>query len=206
MNMPNLKPDKIICVGRNYLKHAIEMGGEIPKEPLYFLKPASASVAVASKEQTVALPAGRGEVHHELELVLRVGETGGKFTFTHFTFGLDLTLRELQQNLKKAGQPWEKAKVFKNSAILGPWLALESMSTTLERPFELFVNGKSRQKDQGLNMRWKPEELLADLQHYFPLCDGDWLFTGTPEGVGPLNPGDRVKIVSLDFNYEFYCG
>lgn len=201
-----LKPDKIICVGRNYLKHAIEMGGEIPKEPLYFLKPASASVIVESAGQKVELPKGRGGVHHELELVLRIASSDSGFTFSHFNFGLDLTLRDLQQSLKKAGQPWEKAKVFRNSAILGPWRRLESMTELLQRPFDLYVNEEKRQYGKGEDMRWQPNELIADLQQYFPLCDGDWLFTGTPEGVGPLIAGDKIRIQSGDFKYEFTCG
>jgi fumarylpyruvate hydrolase len=203
--MSNLKPDKIICVGRNYLKHAIEMGGEIPKEPLYFLKPASSSVIVENAGQKVELPKGRGEVHHELELVLRIKSTATGFAYSHFTFGLDLTLRELQGNLKKAGQPWEKAKVFRNSAILGPWSPLESMTELLQRNFELYVNGEKRQYGQGQDMRWQPGDLIDDLQRFFPLCDGDWLFTGTPEGVGPLNPGDQVRIQSGELKFEFVC-
>jgi 2-keto-4-pentenoate hydratase/2-oxohepta-3-ene-1,7-dioic acid hydratase in catechol pathway len=203
--MSNTRPDKIICVGRNYLKHAIEMGGEVPKEPLYFLKPASAMIEVTSGDQKVALPKERGEVHHELELVLRLRESYGIFDVSHFTFGLDLTLRDLQASLKKAGQPWEKAKVFKNSAILGPWLPVTSVEAVLERPFELFVNGERRQHGQGKDMRWQPKDLLVDLPKWFPLMDGDLLFTGTPEGVGPLKANDRIRIQSGEFNYEFVC-
>src|SRR3954462_4564431 len=105
--------DKIICVGKNYTKHAAELGDAVPEEPLYFLKPPSTIFTATGEENKVELPK-RGEIHHEVELVLKLTKTSGHFGFSHFTFGLDLTNRELQTSLKKAGQPWEKAKVFKN--------------------------------------------------------------------------------------------
>ncbi len=196
--------DKIICVGKNYLKHAIELGGAVPEEPLYFIKPPSSLCANTSAP--IEIPT-RYEVHHELELVYRLTQRKGKWTFSHFTLGLDLTLRDLQANLKKNGQPWEKAKVFKNSAICGPWLELPTVADTLNMEFALQVNGEIRQKGFGRDMRWKPEETLTDLQRWFPLCEGDLLFTGTPEGVGQLKPGDRAKLSGpVSFDIEFAAG
>lgn len=199
------KPDKILCVGRNYLKHALELGNPVPTEPLYFIKAPSVLKLIESNNLNVELPKNRGEVHHELELVFRIRETAGGFDFSHFGFGLDLTLRELQEKMKKAGQPWEKAKSFRNAAILGPWLPLTHLGAALDRPFELKINGQVRQKGVGSDMAWKPDYVLKDLQNFFPLCDGDLLFTGTPEGVGPMKPGDRVSVESLDYSYAFTC-
>jgi 2-keto-4-pentenoate hydratase/2-oxohepta-3-ene-1,7-dioic acid hydratase in catechol pathway len=198
--------DKIICVGKNYLKHALELGDAVPETPTYFLKPPSTVHTVTKNNEIVDLPA-RGEVHHEIELVFRIQkENGGPARFSHYTLGLDLTLRSLQAELKKAGQPWEKAKVFKNACILGDWRECDSLSEVLEMPFELKVNGKTRQKAKGHDMRWKPDFVLNDLPNWFPVCDNDLLFTGTPEGVGPLLKGDVVEVAGGNIEYMFKCG
>lgn len=203
--------EKIICVGKNYLKHAKELGDAVPTEPVYFIKPPS--TLYGAESGTNKAEGGINEVelrrgytvHHEIELVFRVEKNDGHWEFTQFTFGLDLTLRDLQASLKKNGQPWEKAKVFKNSAILGPWEQLTSMDSLLDLPFELIVNGETRQKGMGRDMRWKPQELLEDIQKWFPLKGGDVLFTGTPEGVGPLVPGDKaiVRAGQLEYHLKF---
>lgn len=196
--------DKIICVGKNYLKHAIELGDEINEEPVYFIKPPSALKAISKHNEVVIIPKDH-EVHHELEVVLRISQPNGVPSFTQYTLGLDLTLRALQVRLKKAGQPWEKSKVFANSAILGPWREFDSIKDILDLDFELRVNGQLRQKGVGHSMRWKPDEVLKDLQNWFPICDGDMLFTGTPEGVGPLKDGDVVEVMGGNIEYTFVC-
>lgn len=196
--------DKIICVGKNYLKHAIELGDPIPEDATYFLKPPSTMLALSGKENSVELPR-HGEVHHELELVFRIKQTPSGFGLTDYTLGLDLTLRDLQARLKKEGQPWEKAKVFKNAAIVGPWQPLTSLNNTMNMEFTLKVNGEIRQKATGQEMRFTPDYVLKDAPNWWPLCDGDLLFTGTPEGVGPLKPGDRVEVISPTVNYSFQC-
>ncbi len=185
--------DKIICVGKNYLKHAQELGGELNEEPLYFFKPPSVLLVVEGGETKLDLPKN-AEIHYELELVLKISEVDDRLAFTHYTFGLDLTNRELQTRLKKAGQPWEKAKVFKNSAIIGSWTPIYIMKDVLDLTFELEVNGQVKQKGQGRDMRWSPETLLKDVQKWFPLESGDIMFTGTPEGVGPIHSGDELNI------------
>ncbi len=197
--------DKVICVGKNYLKHALELGDAVPEEATYFFKPPSVIHTVTKNNQFVDLPA-RGEVHHEIELVFRIANTAGKLSITHYTLGLDLTLRSLQATLKKAGQPWEKAKVFPNSCIVGEWRECTSLDEVLEIPFQLSVNGKLKQHAMGLDMRWKPDDVLEDLPNFFPVCDGDVLFTGTPEGVGPLVKGDVVEVRGGEINYSFKCG
>ena len=197
--------DKIICVGKNYLKHARELGDAVPTEPLYFLKPPSVLCRAEGVKGKVELPGG-DEVHHEIELVLRIGkDPAGKFQFSHFTFGLDLTRRELQSRLKKAGQPWEKAKVFKNSAIVGPLFPLAKLPEVMSTSFMLQVNGETRQNGLPSDMRWTPEELLLDVQNWFPLCEGDLLFTGTPEGVGPMRHGDQLEVRGGPVLYSFTC-
>jgi 2-keto-4-pentenoate hydratase/2-oxohepta-3-ene-1,7-dioic acid hydratase in catechol pathway len=195
--------DKIICVGKNYLKHAVELGDAVPAEPLFFLKPPSTIFNAADRTQ---LDLVRGfTIHHEVELVLRLVHLDGQWRFSHYTFGLDLTLRELQNHLKKNGQPWEKAKVFKNSAVLGAWHDMSSMDEILQTEFTLQVNGETRQQGRGMDMRWKPQELLLEVQKWFPLNEGDLLFTGTPEGVGPLQPGDQVEVQGGRVHYNLTC-
>ncbi len=196
--------DKIICVGKNYLKHALELGDRVPTDPTYFFKPPSVLRTITNNNQIVELPA-RGEVHHEIELVFRIKNENGNLSLSHYTLGLDLTLRSLQAELKKQGQPWEKAKVFANSCIVGPWREVEELDQVLELPFELKVNGQLRQRAMGLDMRWKPDFTLEDLPKWFPVCDGDLLFTGTPEGVGPLAKGDLVTCSGLNADYSFRC-
>jgi 2-keto-4-pentenoate hydratase/2-oxohepta-3-ene-1,7-dioic acid hydratase in catechol pathway len=196
--------DKIICVGKNYLKHALELGDAVPEEPLYFLKPPSTIFFANNLEQKIELPT-RGEIHHELELVLMIAKTRTGWEFSHYTFGLDLTIRDLQSRLKKAGQPWEKAKVFKNSAVLGPWQRIDSLESTLEIPFDLKVNGERRQHAQGKDMRFQPRFLLDDVARWFPLIEGDIMFTGTPEGVGEMKRGDRLEIQGGKVQYSITC-
>ncbi len=195
--------DKVICVGKNYLKHAIELGDAIPEEPLYFIKPPSVIFTATGPSVPVHLPVD-GEVHHEVELVFEIRRAGTAWKASRYTMGLDLTRRDLQNRLKKAGQPWEKAKVFKNSCILGPWREISSMEKLLAAPFAIEVNGQVRQQGQGQDMRWGPEFLMKDVGLWFPVCDGDLLFTGTPEGVGPLEHGDKVKITGLDIQYQIH--
>ena len=194
--------DKIICVGKNYLKHARELGDQIPTEPLYFLKPPSTLYCAEGTGGEVDLPRG-DEIHHEIELVLEIGkDPNGELQFSRYTFGLDLTRRELQSRLKKAGQPWEKAKVFKNSATIGPWQPFTTLSEVMSTPFALQINGETRQNGIPNDMRWPPNELLLDLRKWFPLCSGDLLFTGTPEGVGPLRIGDVAQVRGGPVHYS----
>ncbi|MBX3021294.1 MAG: fumarylacetoacetate hydrolase family protein [Bdellovibrionales bacterium] len=197
--------DKLICVGKNYLKHAQELGDAVPEEPLYFLKPPSTLFEMKDDYAEVEWPEHGGELHHELELVLRLSQHGSQFYFTHYTFGLDMTLRDLQGRLKKAGQPWEKAKTFQNACVVGPWRPLSNLEIVLDIPFALAVDGIARQTGHGRDMRWKPDELLKDVARWFPLRDGDLLFTGTPEGVGPVKNGEILEIRGGDIHYKVKC-
>lgn len=192
--------DKVICVGKNYLKHAVELGDALNEEPLFFLKPPSAIGDPAAGP--ISIPTS-GEIHHEVELVLEIKKSGTGWKFSRYTVGLDLTIRDLQSKLKKAGQPWEKAKVFKNSAILGPWRELTSLEEVMSQEFSITVNGQIRQAGFGKDMRWKPEALIKDIEKWFPLRDGDILFTGTPEGVAELKAGDKVQVRGPKIDYSF---
>lgn len=196
--------DKIICVGKNYLKHALELGGPVPTEPTYFLKPPSTLTTVSGNDGRVKLPR-HGEIHHELELVFQIEKNLQGLKLKAYTLGLDLTLRDVQSRLKKEGLPWEKAKVFVNAAIVGPWQPLVSLEQTMNMEFTLKVNGELRQKGSGRDMRYTPDFVLKDAPNWWPVCDGDLLFTGTPEGVGPLRPGDQVNVSSTSIQYSFQC-
>lgn len=200
--MPLLTPmDKIICVGKNYLDHAKELGDAVPEKPVLFLKPPSVLLSAKNWGDTVEckFPTGRGELHHECEIVLRVNQ---KLEFDAVTLGLDMTLRELQAKLKKNGHPWEAAKVFQDSAVVGPWLPLPQFSDYLSMPFSLSLNGKTRQQGEGRQMLYAPKNLLPYIAEHFPLRAGDLVFTGTPAGVGPVQKSD-IATLSLNGQHSF---
>ena len=188
--------DKIICVGKNYLDHAHEMGGAIPTAPLFFFKPPSAlrRLPGPSGGPPVEVVWPKRDVHFECELVLAIGANG---QFTHYAVGLDMTLRDQQSALKKAGHPWERAKVFTNAAVISPLLTLThsgSLEEVLDLELKLMVNGRTRQRARPREMRVDPTELLRELETLFPLVEGDLLFTGTPAGVGPVVEGDQLDM------------
>lgn len=185
--------DKIICIGKNYLDHAKELGDAVPDSPIVFFKPPSCLIHPGP---AITLPKNKGEVHHELEIVLKLSNDryDQPIRIKSICLGLDLTLRDLQKELKNKSQPWEKAKAFPESAILTDWISGESFLDYLEVPFFLKVNGQLRQRGIGSDMRWSPLELLDFLSKEFLIMDGDILFTGTPKGVGPLNPGDEIEM------------
>lgn len=187
---------RIFCVGRNYAAHAREMGADRPSEPVIFMKPASAIV----EPGTPIRPPATGEVHFEAELVLRIGrEPGGSdgrallAAVDGVALGLDLTRRDVQARLKKAGLPWEAAKAFDGSAPLGEFAPMEP-SGIEKLSFECRINGELRQSGRVADMLFPPSRLLAHIATLWRLRPGDAVYTGTPEGVGPLHPGDRVEL------------
>lgn len=195
--------DKIICVGKNYLEHAKELGDAIPAKPVLFLKPPSVlKVAVTGDTTTAVLPTGVGSVHHECEIVLRLDRGGyrmsreeGRAAIGAVTLGLDLTLRDRQAELKKAGHPWTTSKVFPDSAIIGPWIPVRKFSDYLDVEFTFTLQEKVRQRGRGHDMLLSPEACVAYASEFFPLCSGDLLFTGTPAGVGPIGV-DQTALLS----------
>jgi len=178
---------KILCVGRNYVAHAGEMGVPPPKEPLLFLKPATAVVRPDGGELFV--PASHGLLHHEIELAVLLGD-GGKAV--GYGVALDLTLRDLQAAAKKAGGPWAIAKGFDRSAPIGDFLPAGAVPNPADLPVCLEVNGETRQQASTADMIFTPAVLAAYASRYFTLEAGDLLITGTPAGVGPLDDGDVV--------------
>lgn len=194
--------DKIICVGKNYLDHAQELGDKIPEKPVLFFKPPSVLVSFNSGEVVeVSHPKNRGPAHHECEIVLRVAkdcycvsESEAEKLISHVTLGLDMTLRDVQAQQKKNGHPWEIAKVFANSAVVGPWVKVQDFPHYLEEEFSFTLDGVLRQKSAGKNMRLSPAQCLSYASEFFQLCEGDLIFTGTPSGVGPVASGQTGEL------------
>lgn len=195
--------DKIICLGRNYLDHAKEMGGPVPEKPVLFLKPPSI-LRSAAQDETIELklPINAGEIHHEVEIVLRLDRGGSHLTLSEaektigaVSLGLDMTLRDRQAIAKKSGHPWTTAKVFEDSAVVGPWLRMSEYSDFLEQKFSFSLNGEIKQQGFGKDMRLLPAQAVAYISEFFPLCPGDLIFTGTPAGVGPVSSNQRGSLV-----------
>lgn len=187
----------IYCVGRNYRLHAEELGNEVPTTPMLFTKPTH---AIASMEQgSFDIPASQGAVHYEAELVFAVGrayEPGMTCDqlLTAFTVGLDLTLRDVQETIKKKGLPWLPAKGFRNSAVLGRWLPYTSLDAVAAHPFGLRLNGAEVQRGYMKDMVFGLQQLVDFTGRAYGLGPGDLIFTGTPAGVGALAEGDALEV------------
>lgn len=189
---------KIVCVGRNYAAHAAELDNPLPEAPLLFIKPATAAVPL---DQPLQLPAGQGAVHHELELALLIGAEVRDGTpaqalaaVAGIGLALDLTLREVQEQLKRQGHPWERAKAFDGACPLSDFIApreLDLQALTLQ----LWRNGQLRQDGETRQMLWPAAALLSEISRCFTLLPGDVVCTGTPAGVGPLASGDRLALL-----------
>jgi len=188
---------KIICIGRNYVKHIEELQNERPDEPVVFLKPDS---AVLLKQHPFVIPAFSDDIHHEVELLVRINKVGKyiepKFASNYYDeigLGIDFTARDLQAQLKAKGLPWEKAKAFDGSAVIGSFLSKKDFKSTESINFELKSNGITVQRGNSSHMLWKIDELIAHVSQYFTLKIGDILFTGTPEGVAKVKPNDILE-------------
>ncbi len=175
---------RILCVGQNYAAHAQEMGHQ-RAEPFFFSKPADAVVADGGDP---AFPAATANLHHEVELVCAIGEGG---EIVGWAVGCDLTRRDLQAAAKEKGRPWDAAKGFDQSAPCGA-ITLGALPDPAA-PISLSVNGEVRQSGRLDDMVWSPDEILLKAGTLWEVRPGDLIFTGTPEGVGPLQPGDRVE-------------
>jgi len=199
---------KIVCVGRNYTDHIIELGNEIPEKPLLFLKPSS---AIIFSGQNIKYPSFSQEMHHEVELVLLIGEDlsnadeneSGK-AIAGYAVGLDMTLRDIQNELKKKGHPWTMAKCFDTSAILSDFVSSKDYKITLAEEISLSVNGKIRQKEKLSLMIYKPAQLVQYISTIMKLERGDLIFTGTPAGVGKVNKGDTLH-AEIQGVAELFC-
>ncbi|HNI44222.1 MAG TPA: fumarylacetoacetate hydrolase family protein [Chitinophagales bacterium] len=186
---------KIFCIGRNYAKHAKELGNDLPTEPLVFCKP---ETALVKNNGNFYLPDFSKDVHHEVEIVLRVCKQGKHIAekFAHkyidqMTVGIDFTARDLQNKLRKEGNPWEIAKGFDGSAPIGTFVPLPDIDTPIE--FSLTKNDQIVQQGNTTDLIFPFSRLIAHISIYFTLQQGDLIFTGTPEGVGSVQIGDTLK-------------
>jgi len=188
---------KLICIGRNYAKHIEELHNERPDEPVVFLKPDS---AILLKQHPFVIPEFSSDIHHEIELIVKISKVGKyiepKFAHKYYdeiSVGIDFTARDVQQTLKDKGLPWEKAKAFDGSAVIGSFISKKLFSSLESINFELTNNGKTVQKGNSSLMLWKIDELIAYVSQYFTLKIGDIIFTGTPEGVAVVQPNDVLE-------------
>lgn len=188
---------KLVCVGRNYAKHAEEMGNEIPEFPLIFLKPSSSLVYSG---ESIIKPVDSGEMHHEVELVLLIGkdiknadEARAEEAIYGYAVGLDMTLRDIQSELKKKGHPWTLAKVFDTSAVISDITLKKDYLLKGNEKIELSVNNEVKQSSTLDFMLFNPVQIVVYLSSKFTLERGDLIFTGTPEGVGAVNVGDEIS-------------
>ncbi|PVW16363.1 fumarylacetoacetate hydrolase family protein [Marixanthomonas spongiae] len=187
---------KIICVGRNYTDHISELKNEKPTDPVLFLKP---DTAILLKKQPFFIPHFSEEVHHEVEILVKINKIGKhidrKFAHKYYDeigLGIDFTARDLQAELKGKGLPWEKAKAFDGAAVIGNFLPKETFKDIDDISFSLEKNGETVQKASTKMMLWKIDELIEYISKYFTLKIGDVIFTGTPSGVAKVQAEDRL--------------
>ncbi len=188
---------KIICVGRNYVDHIKELSNDRPTDPVIFIKP---DTALLDSSSAFYYPSFSNDVHYELELVYRIGKVGknieAKFAHKYIDaigLGIDFTARDVQSKLKEKGLPWEKAKAFNGSAFVSSFRAIQDSDFNSPIEFQLQKNGVSVQVGSSDLMIWNISELIADISQYFTLKTGDYIFTGTPAGVGPVQIGDNLS-------------
>lgn len=188
---------KIFCVGRNYVAHAKELGNEVPEEPVIFMKPKS---ALLQHHTPFYYPEFTNELHYECELVLRVSKNGKYIPEHHapkyydaITVGIDFTARDIQNELKKKGLPWEKAKAWDNSAVVGQFIELTQELTQSDIKFSMLKNKEIVQKGNTENMIYSFNQIVSHISNYFSLNIGDLIFTGTPAGVGECVVGDELE-------------
>jgi len=196
---------KIICIGRNYAKHIAELDNERPEEPVVFLKPDS---AILAKKIPFFIPAFANEIHYETEVLVKINKVG-KFIDSKFApkyydeigLGIDFTDRELQSKLKAKGLPWEKAKAFDGSAVIGKFYPKTDFDLN-NLSFQLKINEQLVQDGNTKAMLWKIDELIAYVSQFFTLKKGDVIFTGTPAGVGKVTKED-ILVGLLENNESF---
>ena len=186
---------RIFCVGRNYAAHAREMGGNPEREPPFFFNKAPAHLVAGGA--TVAYPPGTKDYHHEMELVVAIGAPAFRIAPEQaaacvwgYACGLDMTRRDLQGEAKKAGRPWSFGKDFEHAAVIGELAPAAEVGALASGRIELAVNGQTRQQGDLSDMIWSVPEVVANLSRYYHLQPGDLIYTGTPEGVGAVQPGD----------------
>jgi 2-keto-4-pentenoate hydratase/2-oxohepta-3-ene-1,7-dioic acid hydratase in catechol pathway len=187
---------KIICIGRNYAKHIKELANERPDNPVVFLKPDS---AILPKKNPFFIPPFSNDVHYEIEVLIKINKVGKhiatKFAHKYYDeigLGIDFTARDIQEKCKEKGLPWEKAKAFDGSAVVGTFYPKEQFDLA-NLKFQLYKNDKIVQDGNTNEMLWKTDELISYVSQYFTLKKGDLIFTGTPAGVGKVIENDVLK-------------
>lgn len=188
---------KIFCVGRNYVAHAQELGNDLPDEPVIFMKPKS---ALLQPHTPFYYPEFTNELHYECELVLRICKNGKyiqeKYASKYYdavTVGIDFTARDIQDELKSKGLPWEKAKAWDNSAAVGKWVAFPDLKNKKDINFGLYKNKELVQQGNSSEMNFDFDYIVSYISNYFSVNIGDLVFTGTPAGVGELVVGDEIE-------------
>lgn len=188
---------KIICIGRNYVDHIAELNNERPSEPIVFLKP---DTAILPKKTPFTIPEFTNEVHHELEIIVKINKVGKyidkKFAHKYYDeigLGIDFTARDIQSTLKEKGLPWEISKAFDGSAVIGDFISKSSLDSLESIKFELTNNQKIVQEGNSNLMIWNIDELISFVSQYFTLKKGDIIFTGTPKGVARVAPNDVLE-------------
>lgn len=188
---------KIICIGRNYSEHVAELNNEKPEDPVIFMKP---ETAVLLKKQPFFIPEFSEDIHYEVELLVRINKVGKhiqeKFAHKYYQelgLGIDFTARDLQQKLKEKGLPWEKAKSFDGSAVIGEkWIDKNSIENLNNINFSLLKNDVAVQNGNTSDMMWKIDGIISYVSQFFTLKIGDIIFTGTPKGVGKVEANDKL--------------
>ncbi|WP_420379045.1 fumarylacetoacetate hydrolase family protein [Gilvibacter sp.] len=187
---------KIICIGRNYTEHIAELENERPDHPVVFMKP---DTAILLKKNPFIIPEFTQDVHHEVEILVKINRIGKhidrKFAHKYFDqigLGIDFTARDVQSQVKAKGLPWEKAKAFDGSAVIGKWFDKKNYEDLNNVNFRLQKNDNVVQNGNTSLMLWKIDEIIEYVSKYFTLKIGDIIFTGTPAGVGPVAPNDRL--------------
>jgi len=187
---------KIICIGRNYREHAKELDNDIPTEPIFFLKPDS---ALLRNNQEFYIPDFTQHVDYELELVIKINRLGKHIKpiyapryYAEIGLGIDFTARDVQKELQRKGLPWEKAKVFDRSAAISNFIPIKELESPENIEFRLEINGKTIQQGFSKDMIFSVDEIIYHVSKYMTLKIGDYIFTGTPSGVGPVKSGDKL--------------
>ena len=188
---------KIICIGRNYKQHILELENKIPSDIIFFLKP---ETAIPQKNQPFFIPDFSNNVHHEIEIVIKINKTGKhiqeKFAHRYYdelTLGIDFTARDIQEKLKKEGKPWEKAKSFDGSAPVGRFIKKNTVDNIHDLNFKILVNNKQIQYGNSKNMIFSIDQIISYVSKFITLKKGDLIFTGTPSGVGRVEKNDILE-------------
>ena len=192
----------MVCIGRNYLAHVKELDNDLPTEPLFFMKP---DTALPPEGEPFAYPDFSSQIHYETELVLRICRTGknidekdAPYYYDAITVGIDFTARDLQNECKAKGHPWEKAKAFDGSAVIGKFKSIKDLYNPNDIAFGMKLNGEWRQQGHSRDMIFNFDRIVSHVSRFVTLEEGDCIFTGTPQGVGEVHVDDVLELFLED--------